>query len=267
MKIKFSQNFLLLFLSLILLLGLSNRPLYSQILIGPKIGGRMSWVNFDEPAKDIYKARPVFGYSGGIATAFNVRKRFFLQVDFMYTRKGKRIKGVDDPRLSNKAVYHYLNVPIIYRVDFKSNVEGIEFKWFMGAGPNVSYWWKGNGTLTSSELDENDIDKLDYEVSFDYDPDLTDANKLYAENINRVQFGLLFAAGLVFEPAPHQSLVVELRYEWGHSYLADDQGRYRGVLGYKDDLRARNQGLQLSISYLFDTMIAQRKKGKSTYGK
>ncbi|MTI19445.1 hypothetical protein E1176_00275, partial [Fulvivirga sp. RKSG066] len=179
---------------------------------------------------------------GGFTTAFKVRNRFFLQADFTYTRKGKKVEGKEDPALENRAVYHYFNVPIIYRIDFKSQFQGSEFKWFLGVGPNVNYWWKGNGTLKSSELDENDIGKLEYKVDFDFDPELPDFEKQYIEAPNRVQLGVIFASGLVFEPVPKQTIIVEARFEWGHSYLGEGKGIFADILAYEDDFRARNFG-------------------------
>jgi len=248
---------------LILLLSLGNLSSHGQVLFGPKVGARASWVNFEVNNNDL-KSKWVYGYSAGLASAFKVRNRFFLHADLMYTRKGKEIKGEADPALLNKAVYHYLSLPIIYRVDFKGSISGVDFKWFAGLGPNIDYWWKGRGNLTSSELDENDIEELEYHIAFDFDPDLPEQDVQYVEDVNRVQLGLLFAVGAVFEPLPNQVFLVEARFEWGHSYLAKGFGLYDNLLEYQDDMRARNQGIQISFSYLFDTQISNRKKGKST---
>jgi len=268
MKLKANSPHIRLFLLLILFLALGNHYSDAQILIGTKVGARMTWLSFEDDARDeFFESKPHFGYSGGLATAFKVKKRFFLHVDFMYTRKGKRIKGKDDPALNNEAVYHYFSVPILYRVDFKSQIKGTEFKWFAGVGPNIDYWWKGKGSISSSELEEDDIDKMNYKLDFDYDPSLPEDEVLYVEGPNRLQFGLMFAAGLVFEPVPKQTVIVEFRFEWGHSFLAKGSSSYSNLRGYQDDFQARNQGLQLSVSYLFDTNISQRKKGKSTYSK
>ncbi len=58
-----------------------------------------------------------------------------------------------------------------------------------------------------------------------------------------------------------QSLSLTYRQGDSSSY----QTRNRSTEGSQEDLKTRNQGIQLSVSYLFDTKIADRKKGKSTY--
>ncbi|MEQ8475820.1 outer membrane beta-barrel protein [Fulvivirga sp.] len=258
-----SRSFLIVFFSI--LYGINES--YSQLLVGARVGGGVSWVKHETDLnKDEFTSKPVLAYNVGLATAIKVRNRFFLQTDILYARKGKYIEGVDDPNLENKASYHYLSVPIIYRVDFKGAISDLDFKWYVGAGPIINYWMSGKGTLKSSELDENDIDVLDYGLEFNYDPDLPE-DMLYIVEPNRFQFGLLFSAGTVFEPLPNNYIVVEARLELGHSYLADGQGEFPDVLGYVDDLRVRSKSLQLSVSYLFDTQISKRKKGKSNYKK
>jgi hypothetical protein len=266
MKQKTNYTVYRLSLLLILILLYGNHFVSAQVLVGGKLGGGISWSTFEDKSyKDFYASEPVFGYNVSISTASKVRKRFYLHVDLGYSRRGKKIKGIDDPALKNKAVYHYFNLPIIYRVDFKSTIKGTDFKWFLGAGPNINYWWKGMGTLRSSELDEIDIEVLDYKVEFGLDPNFPDADRLYIEDPNRFQFGLLLSAGLVFEPQSDQFILVELRFEWGNTYLAKGEGVFPNVQAYKDDLRVRTNALLLSVSYLFDTKISEKKKGKSNY--
>lgn len=252
-------------LVLVVFLASSILPLKAQLLIGPKIGGKLSWIPFNEPNKEFYKVKPVIGFSGGVTASYRVQKRFSLQADIMYSHDGKKVVGLKDVALENRAAYHYFNFPIIYRLDFKGAIQKAEFKWFLGAGPNVRFWWKGNGTLKSSELLENNIDQLDYKVKFGEPSATPDDHKLYVTNANRLQLGLLLASGIILEPAPERTILIELRMEWGHTFLADDVAQFPNILAYRDDLRARNHSIQLSVSYLIDTMISQRKKKKNSF--
>jgi hypothetical protein len=258
------RNYPLFLLFSIFFVALSNHSLNAQVLIGPKIGGSISWLTYDEFAKEDYKAKPFFGYSAGITTAFKVKKRFFLQLDFLYSRQGKRVEGKSDPILENFGVYHYINTPIIYRIDFKKAIWDTEFKWFLGAGPDVNFWWKGKGTLKSVELEEINIEQVNYDVRFENYPASPVQNALYVGEANRVQVGLLLASGLVFEPRPNQAILVEFRFKWGHSYLAKRSGIFSDVIAYEDNLRARNHGMQISVSYLID-IISDGKKEKKIY--
>lgn len=246
-----------------------GNPVSAQILIGPKMGVQASRITLNEDTdKNRYQIDPVIGFNGGITTAIRVQKRFFLHVDLLYSRKGKKLTGKLDNQLRMDAVNHYFEMPIIYRIDFNANVAGTSFKWYAGLGPNVSYWWKGNGTLASSELDEQDIAELDYTINFDYDPSFPSETEIYVEDPNRIQLGLNLETGMVFEPYGTSQIILGLRLELGHSYLAkSERGRLQRTLDFSDPLRARTQNLSLSVAWLWDTKVAERKRGKSTFKK
>lgn len=260
---------LVCFLGALLLFNLDSK---AQILIGPRIGGQMSWVSFDDDEiTDIYDVEPLYGYMGGFTVAFRVRDRFFLQTDFIYSRKGKIMKGVDDaslsdPTLEYKSIAHHFDIPIIYRMDFKGNFgENLAFKYFVGLGPNVSYWWKGNGTLKSGDLIENHIQELEYDVKFGGNALDEELGVMVVNDANRVQLGINFATGIVLEPAGGSIYVIDFRFELGHSYLyKDEPARLAEVVEFTDPVKARNMGFRLGFAYLFDTKVSQRKKGKTT---
>lgn len=238
--------------------------LYAQILIGPKAGARVSWMQYEDFDSDEYKKQPAFGYSAGITTAFKVKKRFLLQLDIMYTQTGKKIEGITDPSLENHAKYHYLNTPVVYKLDFKEAINGRAFKWYIGAGPNVNFWLGGKGTLKAVELKENNTEELDYKIIFDDVPAVPEIGGLYIKEPNKVQVGLIASTGLVLEPAPGQSIMIDLRYEWGHSYMAREDGKFTNVIAYEDNLRMKTHSVQLSVAYVFD-IINKGKKEKRMY--
>jgi hypothetical protein len=240
--------------------------IYAQIFIGAKAGARTSWLQYDDFADDDYEKSLFFGYSAGLTAAVKVQKRFTLQFDLMYAQNGKKINGVADPSLQNYAKYHYINTPIVYKLDFNGTLGDKSFKWYVGAGPNVNFWLGGKGLLKSVELEEESIEELNYKIIFDSKPANPEFGGLYFEEINRVQVGLIASTGLVLEPMPGQSLIIDFRYEWGHSYMANEKGRFTNVTAYRDDLRARNQAIQISVAYVFD-IINKGKKEKKIYYK
>lgn len=251
-------------LLLIILLTAKIDLVTAQVHIGPKVGARMNWLTYDEFDKEAFTKQPFFSYSAGVTMDFKVKKRFSLQLDVMYSRQGKKIKGIADPTLENTGIYHYLNTPIIYKIDFYEAIWDRQFKWFLGVGPNVNFWLKGNGRLSSVELYESNIDELEYEILFEPYQEQAGSGNLYVGEPNRVQVGLVLAAGVVFEPAAGKSIYVDLRYEWGHSYLAKDSVVFQDVIAYEDNLRASNHGIQLSVCYVFD-IISKGKKVKRLY--
>jgi hypothetical protein len=246
-------------------------PVAAQLLIGPEAGGNFSWIAFgDKDFKKDYRVNPVPGYHGGIRLGFQVRKRFYLHTSFLYSTKGKDIKGISDQQLTNRVRYDYIEMPIAYTVDFKGKVgkNGNGFKYFVGIGPNISYWLGGKGSLYNVDFEEANIDKVRYRIVFDAPPSaLLDERKMYVESPARLQLGLNLVAGMVFEPQPRQRILVTLRYEYGHSYLSRGSNGIFANTYYQDELESRNQGVRLSVAYLYDTNISQRKKGKSTIKK
>lgn len=236
----------------------------AQLLLGPKAGARVSWLKYEDFAEEDFERKLSFGYTAGITTAYKVKKRYLIQMDIMYTQNGKKIDGISDPLLKNYARYHYLNTPIVYKVDFKESFGDKAFKWYVGAGPNVNFWLGGSGTLKSIELAEENIEQINYKLIFSEEPANPENGGLYVTEANRLQVGLIISTGIVLEPMPGQTVMIDLRYEWGHSYMARAAGSFTDVLAYKDNLIARNQAIQLSVSYVFD-VINKGKKEKKLY--
>jgi hypothetical protein len=253
-------------LLLFLLFGLLSVNVPAQILIGPAVGPNFSWTNFDdEDLKDIYSVRPVAGFHAGVMVQFRVQKRFFLNTSLIYSTKGKIAKSELDPLFRNQVTYQYIEMPILYTAEFKGTVGGNrEYKWYFGVGPNVSYWLGGKGKMISSDLNELTIDELPYKIVFGKEPEDTGDDEMSVKDPNRMQLGLNIAAGFVFEPMGYQKFMLLFRYELGHSFLSrTTDGVFPSII-YEEPMRVRNHGLRISLSYLIDTKISERKKGKST---
>lgn len=253
-----------LLLLIVILYICNTEKLNGQILVGPKAGARTSWMKYEDLDKEQYESKLFFGYSAGITTAFKVQKRFLLQLDIMYTQNGKKIEGISDPDLENNAKYHYINTPVLFKLDFKEAIGDRSFKWYVGAGPNVNFWLGGKGLLKSVELKEENIEELNYKIIFDEIPANPEYGGLYLLEANKLQVGLILSTGIVLEPAPGQSLMIDFRYEWGHSYMAKEEGKFANIIAYRDDLRARNQAIMVSVAYVFD-IINKGKKEKRLY--
>jgi hypothetical protein len=253
-------------LLIFLLFGLLCENAAAQILIGPVVGPNFSWANFDDESnKDYYSIRPVAGFHAGAMVQFRVQKRFFLNTSLIYSTKGKVERVEDDPNFRNQMTFQYLEMPIIYTAEFKGTVGGNkEYKWYFGVGPNVSYWLGGKGKMMSSDLRELTIDELPYDIVFGKDAESTGDEEMTVEDPNRMQLGLNIAAGFVFEPMGYQKFMILFRYELGHSFLSRTTDGVFAPVFYTEPMRARNQGLRISLSYLIDTKVSERKKGKST---
>jgi hypothetical protein len=261
---QYSSIYICAFL-LSFIIALKSTDVKAQIFIGAKSGVRTSWLNYDEFAREDFKRKPFIGYSAGITASFKAQKRFLLQVDVMYTQNGKRLEGVSETEFRNNARYHYINTPIVYKLDFKEVIGKKSFKWYLGVGPNVNFWLGGNGKLRSVELLEENIEELNYDIIFEELPANPEFGGLYVPEANRVQVGLILSTGMVLEPAAGRSLIIDFRYEWGHSFLAREEARFTNVIAYNDNLRATNQAFQLSVAYVFDITNKGKKERKMYY--
>jgi hypothetical protein len=240
----------------------------SQILVGPIAGANYSWTSFaNKDLKDSYKTIPTFGFHVGGHLAFKVRNRFFLHTSLIYATKGRELEGKTDVLLRNFEQYSYIDMPISYAVDFKGKIgNNKEFKYFFGIGPNIGYWLGAKGTLYNSDFEENNLEEISYKAVYKKDPENLQQDEMNVQEPNRFQFGLNFVAGMVLEPAPKQRLLLSLRYELGHSYVAKADGTFLNTY-FQSPLRSRNQGFRVSLAYLIDLKTEERKKGKSTIDK
>ena len=247
------------------LFALFSHSAMAQVLVGPVVGGNYSWATFsDKDLNDTYKTEGVFGYHAGAQISFRVKKRFFLHTSLMYATKGRSLKSNIEDQFSFSTQYNFIEVPVVYSIDFKvKTANAREFKYFLGIGPNISYWLGGKGEITDGNLLENNIEKLQYKIVFKSAEEEQGNKEMVVTDPNRFQLGLNLAAGLVFEPMPRQRVMLTARYEIGHTYLAKSNGTVTETY-FQDPMKSRNQGFRLSIAYLYDLKTADRNRGKST---
>jgi hypothetical protein len=258
------------FLLVVCIVVFHSLPLRAQLFVGPEAGLNFSWAALaDNDLKNDYHVRPSPGYNAGLRVAFQVRKRFYLHVSALYSTKGKTVKGITDSELFNRVRYNYVDLPVAYTVDFKGHVgkRGYLYKYFFGLGPNLSYWLGGKGSLFNVDFAEANLEKATYRIVFDAPVVPLREDAMYVERPTRLQLGLNLVAGIVFEPRPRQRILSTVRYEYGHSYMSRTSNGIFANTYYQDELKSRNQGFRLSIAYLYDSNVAQRKKGKSTINK
>jgi hypothetical protein len=241
---------------------------FAQLLVGPEVGVNYSWTaTKDDDFKDRFRMKPVIGFHVGGHLAFKVRKRFFLHSSLLYSTKGRTVYGEYDGLLKNVSRHNYIDMPVNYTVDFKGKIgDGKEFKYFLGIGPNISYWLGGKGSLYNSELEENNLGELKYKIKFKSIDSEVGEKEMQVERANRFQLGLNVVAGVIFEPWYKQRIMFSVHYELGHSYIARSDGTFANLY-YTDSFKARNQGFRIALSYLYDLKTEERKKGKSTLDK
>jgi len=239
------------------------------------LGGSVSKASLsDPPLNGDWKSSPTYGFDLGVMGAMRVHKNFVLNIQLNYSNKGKVIDGTNgagrsDDNAKLNARMQYIEMPIFYVLEFK-NLTGKEsgkggrtktYDWFLGAGPTISYWMGTRGTLQSSYLKENLIESLNYTGVFGFTEDL---DKEIIEDANRFQFAINITGGLAFEPAVGRKVVTALSFNIAQSWLAATDGQFPISFVDSDPMKIKNHSLRLSVAYLFDANIQNRKKGKST---
>lgn len=258
-----------------------------QLYIGPSLGARLSTVSFfEDRAKNDFNSVPAPGFDVGFMVSRRLHNSFYLTAQLNYSQKGKIVKGSSkgafeqggqppDPLYKNTQTNRFIELPIYYMIEFKNTVgsksgqAGIikSYKWFLGAGPTVSYWLGGKGKLQSSWLKEDFIDEMDYRIVFDSDSlhKMKGADKMYVGDANRLQFAINITGGIALEPVGFQKIVLALHLELGQSFLSKTSfGYFPGSNVDRDELKSKYHSLRFSVSYLFDTKVEKAKRGKST---
>lgn len=246
-------------------------PAFPQIVnAGLKGGFNMSWTHSDNTDfRDEYNTRPVPGFNAGAVFAFQLKKRYFLHTELLYSKKGRVVTG--DLALRDEMTLHYIEIPVLYQIHFKGslgNNSTKEFKWYAGIGPNFSYWLGGKGTVTHFEITDHDVPEIPYTLRFgERPPELAGESEfVYVSDARRVQVGINIGAGLMVEPIDNRKIMIDVRFELGHSWLGGaESADYVFPTMYSTSMESRNLGVRLSLMYLLQTNLDKkvRNKGKS----
>jgi hypothetical protein len=262
------KTFRFFFLALFLTL---TSTINAQVLVGPVVGGQVNFFSYDDKSyKDLYSVRPSFSYHVGASVAFKIQKTIFLQTSFLYNERKKVMDGKVDQLFRHEVKNNFIDVPILFTKEVKVKFGTDKYyKWYLGVGPNVSYWLGGKGVLKNSELNENEVNPpnydLPYEITFNADGEVA-PGKMNVEQPNRFQLGLNFSGGLIFEPENLNKFMITARYQMGHTFMSEKSQGDFGIneVTYKEDMRFRNQSINLSLYYFIDLKTSERKRGQST---
>jgi hypothetical protein len=270
------------YLMVVILAVVVSKTTFSQtIYAGLKGGLNLSWVSHNTSGyndfqgyKDNYKILPVLGYNAGAVVAFKVKKRFFLHTEYLFSTKGKYVKGNIDKYHEDRVRYNFFEIPILYNIFFEAKLKTKrvrQFKWYAGIGPNFSYWLGGKGSIYSSEHVENNQPITNYKIRFgERGPNRDEIDVVYIKDARRIQLGVNIGGGILLEPTNGRKIMVDLRFELGHTWMGNGESAdYLIPVDYKggQNLKDRNMGLRLSLLYLFESNLDKkvRNKGKSTH--
>lgn len=245
-------------------------PLYSQFLhYGVKGGPQMTWMTADDKSfRDLVQIHPRVGYNAGFVLSFKVKDRYFLHTEYIYSTKGKRVRGKIDKMLEDNVTYNYIEIPMLYNIHFRGSLgNSKQFKWYAGAGPLFSYWLGGKGWINSDEFAENNFSPFKYVIRFgERGEDIGETDAIYMRDVKRFQLGFNLGGGIMLEPANSGKMMFDVRLDIGHTWMGTPSSAdYVLPVTYDDNLKGRNMALRFSVMYLFERNMDKkvRNKGKS----
>lgn len=248
------------YLVFFLCIVVTERAEAQQLRIGPKFGAQLSRPSYDDA--DFYDAfTPGYGLGFNAGGVVNVKAsdNFALHTELLYSRINKHIRGTDGIAI-NREQYNYLSAPILLRGS--APLGNLEV--YLNAGPTLSYWLGGKGFLRHTTLlEEREVFEIDYRIRFgEKRLEETASNTIRVTHPNRIQLGLGMGTGVII-PMGARYLMVDLRYDWGHTNMAKRDTRYLDLF-YNDDLSFANHSFSLSLAYLYELdLVKLTRKGKS----
>jgi hypothetical protein len=228
---------------------LVNHPLF----LGEKLD-EQNEENGENPIEQTFN----FGYSGGGMMSYRVTDRYWFQTELLYTYKTKKLTGGVRDLFEFTGDYHFVELPVMCRVNYKMNGWG----WYFNIGGRLSYWLKGSGTFYNFEISDAGVKEAQtYSISFgektsNWNPN----NTIYVTNPNRLQFGLDFGFGFDFYIAPKRALNLDFRCTYGQSWMANNSPIFFGLFEYSEELRHSIGMAAVSIAYVFDYDPMEKKK-------
>ena len=248
----------------VVVLSLSSVQVSAQYMIGPKVAAMANYhfMYSKEYLLDITN-RFNYGYSAGVAMTYKVAPAFHVNIDALYSNKGRSLKGGFNNEFSHIARYHFIDVPVMFRYRFRKTDK---YEMFVAAGGSMSYFLLGRGVVESFEYDESAAPPFDYVLKKGSVTEIVE-NELIIANANDIMVGLNIGFGMTFPVSRKQSLTLEITYQHGHSWLGADEGIDVGLIEYYEDFRTTTSALSLSAAYQFERLIGESRKGKSTYNK
>jgi hypothetical protein len=247
------------FISILFLLSAQAQ----EFTLGIKAGAHVSQSLFgDRDDGDFFDMNPVIGYQLSGIIGFPLKKNYSCIIEGGFSRHGRDVI-FNEGSSKNVATYYYTDAALLLRRGFAVNLgKNVPSQIFVNVGPHINYWLSGTGRVGSTENEGSP-----YTVVFEQEPDLSQFDKMYLNNINRWLFGIDIGVGLQAPITQTQKLLVELRFTSGHTFYGDRNSATYSWVEFQDNLRANEKVLSLTAAYTFGFNIQKMRTGKSTKDK
>ncbi len=232
----------------------------AQTFFGFKAGINASKVSFDgEKYKNFYDTKFQPGFTAGALFLIENKEKYGLYTEFLYSVKGKKIVSNANDYETNKAYFHFREVPIMFRVKFKQT----KYDWLLQLGPEVSYWLSGKGAFEVYEPDRDVITTYEYAINFGK-PIKTTSDFMNVKPTNRLQIGLALGGGFIWDMKNGNYFSFDMRFSLGHTFMGGYESGEIPNIGLVDNFEYTNNVLSLSAIYYFD-ILEKIKLSKNKY--
>lgn len=251
-----------------------------QYWFGPKVGVSYSDHIYQENTyeRDSFNVDNDLNFQAGFAFAYTATDLYSVYGEIVYEQVGKKIK--DDTHngdfVEAQMVNHFISVPVLFRVTLGRGA----FKYYVNGGPRLSYWLGGSGSndLEANRQNGGFVDDEGNPLPTEQEFKLTfnsakeeDRTVELVKDPNRLQFGLAVGGGMLFDLANGSRLMLDLRYTWSHSNMAQNSsldGNVYGSVGdeeyYRENWEYSRNYAAISIGYLIGYNSDLKRKGKSS---
>ena len=189
---------------------------YAQTYFGFKAGVNATQASFEnENYKKFYDTKIKPGFTAGAIFLIENKDIYGLYAEFLYSVKGKSVVSHANDYETNVATYQYLDFPVMFRVKFKQP----KFNWFLQLGPEFSYWLGGKGVFEVYDPNRDVIINYEYKINFGEPQNTSDY--MNVEEANRMQLGLAFGGGFIWELENANYISLDLRFSLGHTFMRD----------------------------------------------
>jgi hypothetical protein len=182
----------------------------AQVTITPKVGATFGNYAYGEEQDEEETTKYNSGLTLGAGFNFALGEVFSIQPELLYVQKGFKMSE-DDSYI--KTHFNFIEIPVLARASFGSET----VKAYVNAGPSLGYGLNGKSSFKFSGMGVT-VSGTE-KIRFAEEPDNggeEDVTYLDPKEVNRVDLGLQFGAGVGFQAGPG-SLVLDLRYGLGMS--------------------------------------------------
>lgn len=222
---------------------------YAQMYFGFKAGANASKSSFyNEDYQKFYDSKIKPGFTAGAVFLIENNEKYGLYTEIAYSVKGKSIVSHANDYETNTATYHFIDVPIMFRMKFQQQ----KFNWFLQFGPDASYWLSGKGVFEVYDPNRDLINNYEYKINFG-EPEIS-SEYMNVDEANRLQLGLAIGGGFIWDLKNANYISFDMRFSFGHSFMGGYESGTIPNIGLVDNFEHTNNVLGLSAVYYFNIL-------------